>query len=67
MRQLIEDFIRRASPTRTTPTVVEVADPATEAPSKTALPLPPPENEPPNAMPAPASLEPAAVTLEHTP
>jgi D-alanyl-D-alanine carboxypeptidase len=67
MRQLIEDYIRRASTTRTAPAIVEVADPATEVPSKTALPLPPPENEPPNAMPAPASLEPAAVSLEHTP
>ncbi len=65
MRQLIEDFIRRASPTRIVPATVEVADPATEAPSKTALPLPARENEPPNA--APASPEPAAVSLEHTP
>ena len=67
MRQLIEDYIRRASTTRAAPTTVEVADPATEVPSKTALPLPPPENEPPNAMPAPAPTEPAAISLEHTP
>jgi len=67
MRQLIEDYIRRAATTRTAPAIVEVADPATEVPSKTALPLPPPENESPNAMPAPAPPEPAAVSLEHTP
>src|SRR5216683_3195547 len=67
MRQLIEDYIRRASTTRTAPAIVEVADPATEVPSKTALPLPPTENESPNAMPAPAPPEPAAVSLEHTP
>jgi D-alanyl-D-alanine carboxypeptidase len=67
MRQLIEDYIRRASPTRAAPAIVEVADPATEVPSKTALPLPPPENVPPYAVTAPAPPEPAAVSLEHTP
>jgi D-alanyl-D-alanine carboxypeptidase len=67
MRQLIEGYIGRASTTRTAPAIVDVADPATEVPSKTALPLPPPENEPPNAMPAPTAQEPASISLEHTP
>jgi hypothetical protein len=68
MRQLILDFIHRASPTRTAPAILEATEPTTETPSKTALPLPAPDNEPqPNAMPAPAPQEPAAVSLEHAP
>ena len=68
MRQLILDFIHRASPTRTAPAILEATEPTTETPSKTALPLPAPDNEPqPNAMPAPAPQEPAAISLEHTP
>jgi D-alanyl-D-alanine carboxypeptidase len=63
MRQLILDFIHRASPVRPAPST---AEPATETPSKTALPLPPADNEP-QANPIPPSQEPAAVSLEHAP
>jgi len=65
MRQLIQDYIHRASPTRSAPAAVEVVEPAAAVPSKTALPLPPSGNEPPNAIPA--TGQPAAVSLEHTP
>jgi D-alanyl-D-alanine carboxypeptidase len=65
MRQLIQDFIRRASPTRTPPAIVDVAAPATDVPSKTALPLPPADESLPK--PTPAILDPASVSLEHTP
>jgi D-alanyl-D-alanine carboxypeptidase len=66
MRQLIEDYIRRASAVRTAPPVLEAAEPATDIPSKTALPLPATANElPTNAISPPD--EPAAVSLEHTP
>src|SRR5262249_29144738 len=57
MRQLILDFIHRASPARAAPPTPE---PTTETPSKTALPLPP-DNEP-QANAIPASQEPAAVS-----
>jgi D-alanyl-D-alanine carboxypeptidase len=66
MRQLILDFIHRASPARATPAVLETAEPATETPSKTALPLPPAGSES-QANAIPAAQEPAAVSLEHAP
>jgi D-alanyl-D-alanine carboxypeptidase len=66
MRQLIEDYIRRASPIRTAPAILQTPEPATDVPSKTALPLPPRQDAPPGAMPA-APTEPAALSLEHTP
>lgn len=66
MRQLIQDYIRRASAIRTAPSIIEATESAGDVPSKTALPLPSLDNEPsPNAIPATA--EPAAVSLEHTP
>jgi D-alanyl-D-alanine carboxypeptidase len=66
MRQLIEDYIRRASAVRTAPPILEAAESATDMSSKTALPLPATANEPPaNAVSAPD--EPAAISLEHTP
>jgi D-alanyl-D-alanine carboxypeptidase len=66
MRQLIQDFIRRASTIRTVPAVIEASEPTTQAPGKTALPLPP-SGEEPAANPAPVTSEPAAVSLEHAP
>jgi D-alanyl-D-alanine carboxypeptidase len=66
MRQLIQDFIHRASTTRTAPAVVEAGEPTSQAPGKTALPLPPSgEEPPPNA--ASVTSEPTAVSLEHAP
>jgi D-alanyl-D-alanine carboxypeptidase len=66
MRQLILDFIHRASPVRPPPAVLETAEPATETPSKTALPLPPADIES-RANAIPAAQDPTAVSLEHAP
>jgi D-alanyl-D-alanine carboxypeptidase len=69
MRQLILDYIRRASPVRTVPSTMEAAQSGTEAPSKTALPLPSADTEAPQPGPTPIPAATAAppISLEHTP
>jgi D-alanyl-D-alanine carboxypeptidase len=65
MRQLIDEYIRRAAMIRTAPPVLQAAEPQTDATSKTALPLVAPINAP-APKPIPAAQEPA-ISLEHTP
>jgi len=65
MRQLILDYIRRASPVRTAPPK-ETAESATDVPSKTALPLQPADAQSPSTA-IPATTAVPAVSLEHTP